>query len=387
MHVVKRIIALFLTVALLSAAGCVKAERADDTKNDRNDDEKESVKRADDNKDSYNFNEVGLSSGEALEWPEYIPDAIPELKGEISLIFADDYTIRIFFNGVSRDDLEEYIKTMKNYGYKEEYILYVQEGFADNSKEREKKGDFDAVKFIKDNYEITVEQGEDVAVMDIASNKFSQAEKDIINQAQNPQYKWPDSLFFPQPEGCEIETVQNLDDGSLYILCVYENDNNINEYVEILQQIGFEKVKQNKNQNDKIIDIVMIKDDTAVEINANVSSQLSFNIWFDGKYTAPEEAHPQVIDGNWPSTLPEAIPPFTKGTVDSALDMGDNRFLIMITATEKDAFDNYIELLLQNGFSQQSGNEEYAFTDGEYGIILKKLMMSDYITIEISKQD
>jgi len=385
MQTVKRLIALLSTVVLLFVAGCIENDTNADTKRDKNADKNENIKNAEETSDSYNFNEAGFGSGEALAWPDYIPKAIPQLKGEISLIFVDDYTIRIFFNSVTKDDLEEYIYIMKDAGYKEEFIIYVQEGFADNSKQREEKGEYDAVKFIRDNYEITVEQGEDVAVLDIASAKFSQSEKDAINQAKNPHYEWPTNLSFPQPSGCEIEIVENSHDGSLYIICIFESDNNINEYVEILQQIGFEKTKQNKNQNGKIIDVVLLNSNTAVEINANVLNQLRFIIWLDGTYVAPDEMHPQAIDGNWPSALPQDIPPFEQGTVESALTMSDNQFMVVVQAEDEDAFDNYIELLLKSGFSQVGQKEDYTFSDVEYEITLQQLMMSDMITINIKK--
>lgn len=383
MKTAKKLIALLSIVTLIFAVGCVK----DNTKPDRDDDEKENINETEETSDSYSFNEAGFGAGEALAWPDYIPKAIPQLKGEISLIFADDYTIRIFFNNVSKSDLEEYIYIMKDAGYKEEFIIYVQEGFADNSKEREKKGEYDAVKFIRDNYEITVEQGEDVATLDIVSAMFSQKEKDAIKQAKNPHYEWPTNLSFPQPSGCEIEVVENSHDGSLYIMCIFESENNINEYVEILQQTGFEKTKQNKNQNGKIIDVVLLNSDTAVEINANVLNQLRFIIWLDGTYVAPDEMHPQAIDGNWLSTLPQAVPPFAQGTVESVLSMGDNQFMVVLQAESEDAFDNYIEILLKSGFSQVGLKEDYTFSDVEYEITLQKLMMSDMITINIKKLD
>ncbi len=336
---------------------------------------------------TYNFNEAGFSSGENIAWPDYIPKSILALKGEISTIFADVNQIRIFINGVTREDLEDYIATMKKAGFEEEYILYVKSGFIDNSKDRKKCGEYDAVKFIKDNYEITVEQGEDVAVLDIDSSRFSEQEKEVVNQALNPVYTWPETLPFPQPDTSNIAKVEDAQDGSLRIVCSYDTDNHINQYVASLVALGYTKTEQSKNQDDIIIEAVLIKDDITVKINGNVNSKLDINIWLDDTYNAPDTMHPQVIDSKWPSTLPKTVPPFTLGTVDSALNVSGNQTIIMVTASNETAFDDYIDVLLQNGYVRANETEEHSYSNGEYEILLNRLMMSDMITITIDKLD
>jgi hypothetical protein len=116
---------------------------------------------------------VGGNSGAASKWPGYIPADIPPLEGQIRLVMeAPGSHVRIFYEALSRSQLDQYLKLVEGKGFHLEYIAYVQEGFPDNSKERLQRGDFDAVDMTKAPYHMRLEYGADAATYDIYESGF-----------------------------------------------------------------------------------------------------------------------------------------------------------------------------------------------------------------------
>ncbi|MBN2500869.1 MAG: hypothetical protein JXB38_08835 [Anaerolineales bacterium] len=105
--------------------------------------------------------------GVFTEWPEDIPDDIPEFDAQIRLVMEGDTHTRIFYENISKKQLEEYLQTLEDAGFSLEYKVYVAEGHPDNSAERVKKGEYDAVYITKGDYELRIEWGEDTTVLDI----------------------------------------------------------------------------------------------------------------------------------------------------------------------------------------------------------------------------
>lgn len=107
---------------------------------------------------------------EFTQWPAYLPAEIPELTGEISMVFGSADTaekVRIFFEPLSEKEIEQYVELCVENGFEVEYIVFTREGFEDNSAERIKAGDFDALEFSRGDIRMRLEYGVDSAILDI----------------------------------------------------------------------------------------------------------------------------------------------------------------------------------------------------------------------------
>ena len=102
--------------------------------------------------------------GGNAQWPEYIPNDIPQLEGNIRTIMMGSSHIRIFYEAVTEKQIKQYLDELERMGFQLEYIVYTQEGFPDNSEEKLKRGEFDAVDITKGDYHMRLEVGGGTAV-------------------------------------------------------------------------------------------------------------------------------------------------------------------------------------------------------------------------------
>ena len=101
-----------------------------------------------------------LNMGENAQWPAYIPGDIPVLEGKIRRVFEDETRIRIIYEDMTLERIEEYLRLLEKQGFHLEYIVYIEEGFPDNSAERMKKKDYDAVDITRGEYHMNIGYGE-----------------------------------------------------------------------------------------------------------------------------------------------------------------------------------------------------------------------------------
>jgi hypothetical protein len=107
-------------------------------------------------------------SGIGFAWPESIPEDIPVLEGDIDLVMEGSGShIRIFYRNLSKRQVEQYLDQLEKEGFNLEYIVYTREGFPDNSEERTKRGEYDAVDITKGEYHMRLEYGSDTTTYDI----------------------------------------------------------------------------------------------------------------------------------------------------------------------------------------------------------------------------
>ena len=133
--------------------------------------------------------------GEAAQWPAYIPADIPVLQGKIRLVTdTQGSSVRIFYEELPKSQLEKYLQLLEQQGFRLEYIVYVQEGFPDNSEEHLKKGDYDAVDITIGDYHMRLEYGAGSATYDIYTIGFAEA---IPTHAW---LDWPADLVYVVPK-------------------------------------------------------------------------------------------------------------------------------------------------------------------------------------------
>ncbi len=90
-----------------------------------------------------------IKRGDAATWPAYLPADIPPLEGSIRLVMEGGDRVRIFYEDMTKEQVDQYLQLLQQQGFHLQYQVYVQEGFPDNSAERMKKGDYDAVDITK----------------------------------------------------------------------------------------------------------------------------------------------------------------------------------------------------------------------------------------------
>lgn len=112
-------------------------------------------------------------SGIGSTWPESIPKDIPVLEGDISVVLeAPGSHIRIFYQNLPKRQFEQYLDQLEKEGFDLEYLVYTREGFPDNSEERIKRGEYDAVDITKGEYHMRLAYGEDTTIYDIYTTGF-----------------------------------------------------------------------------------------------------------------------------------------------------------------------------------------------------------------------
>jgi hypothetical protein len=158
----KSMLVLFVVVLGLSMS-CNLLSATDDSDPVNQSENQESDFPTDELKDS------GMSFGENAQWPEYIPDDIPVLEGDIRIVMGTpgDPRVRIFYEPLTEKQIEQYLEQCEKAGFELDYVVYVQEGFPDRSDEKMKAGDFDAVEITKGNYRMRLEYGSDTVTLDI----------------------------------------------------------------------------------------------------------------------------------------------------------------------------------------------------------------------------
>jgi hypothetical protein len=109
-----------------------------------------------------------MGGGLEFTWPESIPDDIPVLEGDISMVMeAPGSRIRIFYHNLAKGQLEQYLALLDEEGFELEYLVFTREGYPDKSEERLKRGEYDAVDITKGEYHMRIQYGSDVTTYDI----------------------------------------------------------------------------------------------------------------------------------------------------------------------------------------------------------------------------
>jgi hypothetical protein len=219
-----------------------------------------------------------LKGGDAAVWPEYIPDDIPELVGNIRLVMvAPQSHVRIFYQEMTKDQIDQYLRLLEKQGFQLEYIVYVQEGFPDNSEERRKKGDYDAVDITKGDYHMNIGYGDGDISYDIYISGFEvPAESENLPPVFNaptsdttaPNSIWPTELVgvVPQPQGCTISGVTRIDDDRYSITCDGEGDQMRLDYIDLLLSEGFVEVTRMESQTGELLSLLLEKGNMQVSL-------------------------------------------------------------------------------------------------------------------------
>ena len=277
-----------------------------------------------------------FSQDSAAKWPEYIPDVIPVLEGQISTVLeAPESHIRIFYDNVSEKQVMEYLDLLESMGFDLEYRIYVQEGFPDNSEERAKQGDFDAVDITRGEYHMNITYGAN-PVYDIYTSGFR--EEALAASA----LQWPPELLdtVPQIPRCALQTINPSNLDGYHITCREEDENVEQDYKELLLAAGFEEKNRTEYQH-HVIEVPVFESDEAIVISSGLLSQtISIEVIIKS----------EPLQLQWPDDLAGLVPQPEQCEIESILPVSTGNYLITCTPADENALPIYLNSLADSGF-------------------------------------
>jgi hypothetical protein len=284
----------------------------------------------------------GLGPAGGEEWPDAIPGDIPVLDGEITMIMSDDLSLRMFYAGVSDDDLLDYLAELESLGYDLEYIVYATPGNEERAQERADAGEWDAVRATKGDYRLALEFGEGTGVFDVEG---------IPMEGFGPDTEWPDAWAgIPAPSALAINQVIDPGNGPL-VEVAYESDDDIEGYVAELEGAGFTVVDRAFDQNHDIISVTVSDGTREVYMRTYPGGRLEVQVSeaTTVETTGPGGAPaPGVLTERFPDWLPE-VP---GGELLTASDSGARGFTAVVVIGEGHTVADYVQVLEDAGFTE-----------------------------------
>jgi hypothetical protein len=314
--------------------------------------------------------------GYSDEWPDYIPAEIPELEGEISLVMESaESHIRIFYENISETQIEDYLAELQEAGFHLEFLVYVAEGFPDNSEERIKKGEYDAVDITKGEYHMRLEFGGSEATYDIYTSGF---EAEAI-AATTP--RWPAALqnLVPPPERCELTSVDQMGgfDRGYLIRCKPEDDGVFPDYADALYALGFYK-EPNIVSVDESSNLWLTDGNINVRIQYSLTSELMLQI---------EEQQGDAASAlEWPQELEGLLPQPERCEITSVLP--NPNIMISCKPEDTDVLEDYLSVLRDLGFEEDDifegvDGEILSVTMAKMGASIQLMISADSIMIQV----
>lgn len=285
---------------------------------------------------------LGPSSGE--EWPDAIPADVPALDGEITMIMSDNLGVRMFYAGVSDDDLAAYLDELESLGYDLEYVVYERPGFEGRAQERADAGEWDAVRATKGDYRLGLEFGDGTGVFDIEG---------IPLDGFGPDTSWPEAWAgIPAPSALPINKVTDLGDNGPLVEVAFESDDDIDAYVAELEAAGFTVIDRSFDQNHEIISVQVSDGTSEVTMSTYPGGRLEISV---AEAAAPVEttrpggaSSPAVVTDRFPEWLPE-VP---GGELLTASDSGARGFTAVVLIGEGHTVADYVQVLEDSGYTE-----------------------------------
>ena len=283
-----------------------------------------------------------ILTGADARWPDYIPNDIPPLEAPIRKIMQGATGLRIFYEELSRDQVEDYLALLKQNGFEVQYVVYVQEGFPDNSEERIAAGDFDAVNISKGAYRMDIGYGGRPTTLDIETSGFEDA------YPFTPERDWPGDLagVIPQPERCRIEAVYAQDGGGYQIVATPQDATAVADYVQALLAAGYAPKASPLVARPPVggdYEVVYGRDDVELTVDHSESvSTARITIWrVDMAGFTP-----------WPNELVGLVPQPAGAPVQMLTELGELDWIIQCAGSGEVQMPTYIDQLVVAGFTE-----------------------------------
>ncbi|MBN1631848.1 MAG: hypothetical protein JW990_18990 [Thermoleophilia bacterium] len=311
---------------------------------------------------------AGKPAGDPAGWPGNIPDDIPPLHGGIRNVMEGGTHIRIFYQGLSRDQLDDYLGLLEDNGFRLEYVVYEDERLPDEvAEKRFTEGDFDAVDITKGPYHLNMGYGEGDIVLDVYTSGWED------DYPLTPVRDWPADLTdVPVPEDCRIEAVYAQDDGGHQIVCRPEDEQAVADYHHALQAAGYLPTNQPRVAHAPVgsdYPDVLARGDTEVTLDYSTSiSTFRLTIWRAATFEAPTQtsrpgiapARPTTSSSTtvtWPSELVGMVPQPQGLTIHAVQEVGELDFMIVCIGADNALVLDYAALLRTEGFMETNRME------------------------------
>lgn len=288
--------------------------------------------------------------GDDAQWPDYIPAEIPVLPGEIDTVMvAPESHIRLFYSNITDRDIENYLDLLEKEGFNLEFRIYVQEGFPDNSEEKRKRGEYDAVDITKGDFRMNLSHGAGSATYDIYTTGF----QIIVEEAV--ALTWPADLegILPPPERCKLLTISPNNQEGYHVTCEREDEAAAQDYLTLLESRGFQVFETIKDASGDSIVEKLRSGDLVIFVTPDFGPYITLDIFVD-----PLPEWPVVFD----SVIPRPEGCELTAIVPSVLD-GDH---IQCKPENDNVLQEYVYVLEALGFEEQ---HKFANQNGEIMII------------------
>ncbi len=287
------------------------------------------------------YENPGLGPVGGEEWPDAIPDDIPVLDGEITLVMAGDVSVRMFYAGVSDDDLVGYIEKLDSLGYDLEYIVYETPGSEDRAQEKADAGEWDAVRATKGEYHLGLEFGSGTGTFDISG---------IPMEGFGPDTSWPEQWAgIPAPMQLAVNQVVDLGANGPLVEVAYETDDDITAYVAELEAVGFTVTDRSYDQNDEIISVTVGDGAHDVYMRTYPGGRFEISVSVAAPVASPGDGPaPDVVTREFPEWLPE-VP---GGELITATDGGDGSFTAVVAIGDGHTVAEYVHVVEDAGYAE-----------------------------------
>ncbi len=298
-----------------------------------------------------------LTEGSSRGWPDYIPDEIPRLEGEIESIWeAPESHIRMRYRNLSLDAVKEYLDLLESRGFSLEYRVYVQEGFPDRSEEKMARGDYDDVVITKGEYSLGISYNAD-PTLDVYTSGFR--EEAIAATLEANRIEWPSAIpdSVPQIPDCDLQRADPGELSSYDLSCLKETEHVEEDYLLLLEDAGFEKKDRAIFENVVLEQVVYENAEAIVyPLLGSTSSRFNVVIYIKDQSAPPQDDLPEgpvylVLPNQWPEGLDGLVPEPANCEITSASEYGGTHSVHCVPTTEN-VFTDYMVRLTAAGFEE-----------------------------------
>ncbi len=329
---------------------------------------------------------TGTPAGQSGTWPAYIPADIPPLHDSIRTVIEGSTHVRIFYHGLSQEQIDAYLELLKNNGFQLEYVVYKDERLPDEvAEKRLMEGDFDAVHITKGPYHLNMEYGEDEAFLDVNTSGWED------DYPLTPVREWPADLTdVPVPDRCGIEGVYPQDLGGYQIVCRPDDGEAVADYSEVLQAAGFAPTDPPRIARPPVggdYPLVFALGDTEITLDYSASvSTVRITVWrvpppetaAQAPQTAPAQlTAPSSTTATWPSELAGMLPQPEGVLIESVQEVGELDFMIVCRLEHDDVALDYVARLKTEGFTETSRME------AQSGRLVALMLANDRLTVDL----
>ena len=222
---------------------------------------------------------AGFFMGPDAKWPDFLPDDIPELEGEMhTLMIAPGSHIRMLYENISDEDIARYVERMEKAGFHVTGIVYVVPGFPDKSEEKLARGEYDAFDIKRGVYSMRLAFGAGQASYDINTAAFLPAPERPTPTAA--KWQWPEEIadLAPAPEHCSLVDIVPLNPSGYHITCSREDETVVADYIEMLQSLGYAELDKLANDQGELVILTLEKDGASVRLSPLFTGDLIIDV-------------------------------------------------------------------------------------------------------------